>query len=116
MLILSMAQEWACNSCVSSGLLDTHTTASAVVTIALTLGFGIPESPLVAAMMRVAASGAAADAEKPEECGSPREDDAEPCDVERVCAENDVDVIVVEYTFQGADHRAEQSCAHSYCG
>ena len=94
MLILRMAQERASHPLISApSLLHFHPTATTVVAVAHALWFRVPQPALVAAVVRVTATGAAADAEEPEERRGPGEDDAEPGDDHCVPADVDVDVV-----------------------
>ena len=79
--------------------------------ISLPLGLCRPQSALVALMVRVAASGAAAHAEEPEERRGPGEDDGEPDGDHGVFAEGEVDVVGVEEAAEGAEEDGEEDCA-----
>lgn len=83
------------NALVSTtSLLNLEAALRAVVSISLTLGLSVPESALVAAVVWVAAAGAAAGGEEPEERGAPRESHAEPADSQSVMAEFELDAVV----------------------
>jgi hypothetical protein len=76
-----MTHKWTPNSFVSTTrLLHRYSPATAIVSVTLTLWLGGPEPTLVAAVVWVAAAGAATNAEEPEERSRPREDDTEPHD------------------------------------
>jgi len=77
----------------------------------LPLGLRGPQPALVALVVRVAASGAAAHAEEPEQGGGPGEDDGEPDGDHGVFAEGEVDVVGVEEAAQGAEEDGEEDCA-----
>ena len=73
----------------TTGFLDPHASTPTVT------GLGVPETALVAAVMRIAAARAAAHAEQPEQRGGPRTDDGQPGDAERGGAHFDVDTVRV---------------------
>jgi len=59
-------------------------------------------------MMRVAAAGAAAHTEQPEERGGAGEENGEPGEGEGVSAEADLDAVLVQEGFEGADEDGEE--------
>ena len=91
-------------------LLDLQIPAPSRKPVSLPLGLCRPQSALVALMVRVAASGAAAHAEEPEQGGGPGEDDGEPDGDHGVFAEGEVDVVGVKEAAQGAEQDGEEDC------
>lgn len=99
------ANVWALDALVTrAGLSEAHDGTPPVTA----LGFCIPESTLVRLVMRVAAAGAAADGEEPEEGRDDREGSGDPGDGERASADRDLDVVWVEKGVQRAGQCGEE--------
>lgn len=99
----------ALNTLVSgAGFAQAHDGASAGVLAAL--GLGVPQAAFVVFVVRVAAAGAAADGEEPEERGDDGEGGGDPGDGEGTRADFHFDVVGVEEGVEGAGEGGEEDC------
>lgn len=96
----------------TASLLDLQASATSVGVF----GLGIPETTLVASVMRVRASRAAADAEHPEQRRGPGEGDGQPGDGEGLVAKGELDAVIFEGFVECADEDREEDGGGQNCG
>lgn len=101
---------------IAAGLLHLQSSSSCVVSISLALGLGVPQSPFVTLVVRVAASGTTADGEEPEQSCPPREGYGQPTRHQRVVAQVQFDVVVFEDFVERTDEDGEQNGGGQDCG